>query len=76
MATKGDALRFRGVSGLVYPATLAAMFPTGRCSIEVDVGTKETFPLTMVHWYERDTGEPFTAWPATGEVDGQAERQG
>jgi hypothetical protein len=68
MTAKGDAVTFRSISGLSYDAVLVALHPNvGRCSIDVDVGCKDWFPLTMVRWREHPTGETFVAWPKESE---------
>jgi hypothetical protein len=73
MAAKGDALVFVSLSGHRYPAVLLAIHPSGRCSIDVDVGCREPCSLTMVRWRERPTAETFVAWPK--EAEGGEERE-
>lgn len=64
MAAKGDALNYRSMAGILYPARLIGLnVSSGRCSIEVDVGAGDWFPVTMARWSERDDGKTFTAWP-------------
>jgi hypothetical protein len=75
MTAKGDAVTFRSISGLNYEAVLVALHPNiGRCSIDVNVGAKDFFPLTMVRWSERPTEDRFTAWPKEAENGVGAEK--
>lgn len=73
MVAKDDALVFVSMSGSRYAATLMAMHGEDRCSIEVDVGTRDKVPLTMVRLREHPTGEIFVAWPK--EAKGGSERE-
>lgn len=63
MAKRGDAVRFRSISGIVYDAILMGEVHNGRAMIEVAVTAYAPLPLRNVLWSDAPSEATFTAWP-------------